>query len=112
MEEKKNRIYRTIMIIVLTAFVTFMLTSFWMYSNFKDDNQTLSITENGGLLKELTSSSDSNIEKYLNKIKTTIDKYYLWNNDINEEDLKNGAIEGYVAGLGDEYTEYIRWQKQ
>ena len=107
MEEKKKRIYRTIMIIVLTAFVTFMLTSFWMYSNFKDDNQTLSITENGGLLKELTSSSDSNIEKYLNKIKTTIDKYYLWNNDINEEDLKNGAIEGYVAGLGDEYTEYI-----
>lgn len=107
MEEKKNRIYRTIMIIVLTAFVTFMLTSFWMYSNFKENNQTLSITENGGLLKELTSSSDSNIEKYLNKIKTTIDKYYLWNNDINEEDLKNGAIEGYVAGLGDEYTEYI-----
>lgn len=107
MEEKKNRIYRTIMIIVLTAFVTFMLTSFWMYSNFKDNNQTVSITENGGLLKEFTSSSDSNIEKYLNKIKTTIDKYYLWNNDINEEDLKNGAIEGYVAGLGDEYTEYI-----
>ena len=107
MEEKKKRIYRTIMIIVLTAFVTFMLTSFWMYSNFKENNQTLSITENGGLLKELTSSSDSNIEKYLNKIKTTIDKYYLWNNDINEEDLKNGAIEGYVAGLGDEYTEYI-----
>ena len=107
MEEKKNRIYRTIMIIVLTIFVTFMLTSFWMYSYFKDNNQTLSITENGGLIKELTSSSDSNIEKYLNKIKTTIDKYYLWNNDINEEDLKNGAIEGYVAGLGDEYTEYI-----
>ncbi|HCC03871.1 MAG TPA: S41 family peptidase [Clostridiales bacterium] len=107
MEEKKKRIYRTIMIIVLTAFVTFMLTSFWMYSNFNENNQTLSITENGGLLKELTSSSDSNIEKYLNKIKTTIDKYYLWNNNINEEDLKNGAIEGYVAGLGDEYTEYI-----
>ena len=107
MEEKKNRIYRTIMIIVLTAFVTFMLTSFWMYSYLRDTNQTVSITENSGLLKELTSSSNSNIEKYLNKIKTTIDKYYLWNKDINEEDLKNGAIEGYVAGLGDEYTEYI-----
>ena len=107
MEEKKNRIYRTIMIIVLTTFVTFMLTSFWMYSNFKDTNQTVSINENGGLLKELTSSSDSNIEKYLNKIKTTIDKYYLWKNDINEENLKNSAIKGYVAGLGDEYTEYI-----
>lgn len=106
MEEKKNRIYRTIMIIILTAFVTFMLTSFWMYSNFKDNNQ-VTLSENRGFLKELTTSSDSNLEKYLNKIKTTIDKYYLWKNDINEENLKNSAIKGYVAGLGDEYTEYI-----
>ena len=107
MEEKKNRIYRTIMIIVLTTFVTFMLTSFGMYSYLKDNNQTVSLSEDSSLLKELTTSPDNNLEKYLNKIKTTIDKYYLWKNDINEEDLRNSAIEGYVAGLGDEYTEYI-----
>ncbi len=107
MEEKKNRIYRTIMIVVLTIFVTFMLTSFWMYSYLKEDNQTLTLSENTGLLKELTSSSNTSIDKYINKIKKTIDDYYLWNNDINEEDLKNSAIKGYVAGLGDEYTEYI-----
>ena len=107
MEEKKNRIYRTIMIVVLTTFVTFMLTSFWMYSYLKEDNQTLTLSGNTGLLKELTSSSNTSIDKYINKIKKTIEDYYLWNNDINEEDLKNSAIKGYVAGLGDEYTEYI-----
>ncbi len=107
MEEKKNRIYRTIMIIVLTTFVTFMLTSFWMYSYLRDNAQTLTLSGNNGLLKELTISSDNNIEKSLNKIKTTIDRYYLWKNDINEEELKDSAIKGYVAGLGDEYTEYI-----
>lgn len=107
MEEKKNRIYRTIMIVVLTTFVTFMLTSFWMYSYLKEDNQTLTLSGNTGLIKELTSSSNTSIDKYINKIKKTIEDYYLWNNDINEEDLKNSAIKGYVAGLGDEYTEYI-----
>ena len=107
MEEKKNRIYRTIMIIVLTIFVTFMLTSFWMYSYLKDSNQTVALSEDSSLLKDLTISSDTNVDKYLKKIKTIIDNYYLWKNDINEEDLRNSAIEGYVAGLGDEYTEYI-----
>ena len=106
MEDRKNRIYRTIMAVVLTAFVTFMITSFGMYSYLKDSQGTLS-ANNNSILEELTTSSDSSLEKYLNKIKATLNKYYLWKNDINEEDLKNSAIQGYVAGLGDEYTEYI-----
>ena len=89
MEEKKNRIYRTIMIVVLTTFVTFMLTSFWMYSYLKEDNQTLTLSGNTGLLKELTSSSNTSIDNYINKIKKTIEDYYLWNKDINKENLKN-----------------------
>lgn len=31
----------------------------------------------------------------------------MWNDQIDEEKLKEGAIKGYVEGLGDEYTEYI-----
>ncbi len=106
MEDRKNGIYRTIMAVVLTAFVTFMITSFGMYSYLKDNQVSLS-TNNNSIIEELTTSSDSSLEKYLNKIRTTLNKYYLWKNDINEEDLKNSAIQGYVAGLGDEYTEYI-----
>ena len=107
MEERKNRIYRTIMIIVLTAFVTFMITFFGMYSYFKDENQIITSNNDSFLIEDSKTSSDMGLEKYLTKIKSTIDQYYLWKNDIKEEDLKNGAIEGYVKGIGDEYTEYI-----
>ena len=107
MEERKNRIYRTIMIIVLTAFVTFMITFFGMYSYLKDENHLIMSNNDSFLIEDSKTSSDMGLEKYLTKIKSTIDQYYLWKNDIKEEDLKNGAIEGYVKGIGDEYTEYI-----
>lgn len=106
MEDKKNRIYKTIMLVALTAFVTFMITAVSMYSYYSDTsiksligNVTTSVSE------EKSSSTD--LEKYLKKIKTTIDKYYLWNDKIDETKLQEGAIKGYVEGLGDEYTEYI-----
>ena len=105
MEERKNRIYRTIMIIVLTTFVTFMITFFGMYSYIKDGSQVKYFDNEGP--QETKIVSDIGLEKYLSTIKSTIDKYYLWKDDIKEEDLRNGAVEGYVAGLGDEYTEYI-----
>ncbi|MBE6028545.1 MAG: S41 family peptidase [Clostridiales bacterium] len=41
----------------------------------------------------------------LSEIKGYIDKYYL--NDYNEQDLVNGAYEGYVSGLGDPYSAYM-----
>ena len=106
MEEKKNRIYRTIMIIVLTTFVTFMLTSFWMYSHFNIGQSDIVPNNENGLLS-INNGNSTKLDKYLKNIKSTLDKYYLWKDDINEEDLEKGAIEGYVAALGDDYTEYI-----
>lgn len=38
-------------------------------------------------------------------IKSYIDAYYL--NDYEEQDLIDGAYEGYVAGLGDPYSSYM-----
>ena len=106
MENKKNRIYKTIMLVVLTAFVTFMITAFAMYTYF-ENNSLVSLTTGKDNKSNVTIGSSSNLEKYLKKIKATIDKYYLWQDDIEEEKLETGAVEGYVAGLGDEYTEYI-----
>lgn len=106
MEEKKKRIYRTIMIIVLTTFVTFMLTSFWMYSHFNNDQNDI-VSNNENAIFPINNGNTTKLDKYLKNIKATLDKYYLWNDDINEEDLEKGAIEGYVAALGDDYTEYI-----
>lgn len=107
MEKTKNRIYKTIMLVVLTAFVTFMITAFSMYSYFNNTSFVSMFDTKTTSSSSESSSKISDLEKYLKRIKTTINKYYLWNDQIDEEKLKEGAIKGYVEGLGDEYTEYI-----
>ena len=96
-EKKKSRIYKIIMLIVLVAFITFILTSIGMYQYFTNNN-------NIGT-KLLTSSKSNDIVTELNKYKSIIDKYYL--GEVDEEKLKEGAIKGYIEGLDDPYTEYI-----
>ena len=96
-EPKKFKTYKIIMLVVLVAFVTFLLTSIGMYQYFTND----------GFGKSLIAKSDANEElvNTLDQYRRIIDKYYL--GDIDEEQLKEGAISGYIDGLGDEYTEYI-----
>ena len=101
-EGTAQRIYRTIMLIVLTAFITFMITSLSLYTYFTKNPAYTLITGDSSLSTE-TSSLDS----YLNRIKSVIERNYLWKDKIDEHKLKDGAIEGYVNGLGDKYTEYI-----
>lgn len=109
MEEKKYRIYRIIMLVVISIFVTFMITFFTTYSYFKTQKGTELLSNQNTLIEAITSSvsSDSSIDNYVKKIRSTIDKYYLWNDEIDNEKLKTEAVKGYVAGLGDKYTEYI-----
>ena len=97
---RADKIYRTIMLVVLVAFITFFLTTILMYSYFSEEKQ----------LKTLASffSKDVSDENTLNKmqeLKKVIDKYYL--KDVNEEELEEGALKGYIEGLNDQYTEYI-----
>lgn len=100
MEEKKRyKVYRTIMLIVLVAFVTFILTSIGFYQYFvKGDSLNKYLTL-------MTSDESQNISQTLDTYRAVIDKYYL--GDVDEESLKEGAIKGYIEGLGDPYTEYI-----
>ncbi len=99
MEEKKRfKVYKIIMLIVLVAFVTFLCTSIGMYQLFT----------NGKIVNSsmfATTSSNTDITTTLKRYKNIIDKYYL--GEIDEEKLKEGAIKGYIEGLGDPYTEYI-----
>ena len=98
MKEKKSyQIYRTIMIITLTAFITFLITTIFGYHYISDGN--------GKLMLLGTDVADENIETLLQTYRELIDKYYL--GEVNEEDLKEGAVRGYIEGLGDPYTEYI-----
>ena len=100
MEDKKTgqKIYRILMIIIITALITFMVTTIIMYNKFDS------------LYSSNTSSSESSSNEYsliqtLNTFKTMIQQLYI--GDIDEQSMLEGAIKGYVEGLGDPYTEYL-----
>ncbi len=91
MEEKKRyKVYKIIMLMVIVAFITFLVTSIGMQEYFYGNNN-----------KEGTNEIVSEINNY----RKIIDKYYL--GEVDEEKLKEGAIKGYIEGLEDPYTEYI-----
>ena len=100
MENKKRyKVYRTIMLIVLVAFVTFMITSIGFYQYFVKGNSL------NKYLAFMTSDESQDISQLLDTYRSVINKYYL--GEVDEESLKEGAIQGYIEGLGDPYTEYI-----
>ena len=92
-EKKKYRVYKTVMIISISVFITFMITSISLYTYYSKNPIILS------------TSSSNNISSKLENYKKIIDQYYL--GDIDENKLEEGAIKGYIEGLGDPYTEYI-----
>lgn len=101
MEEKESKIqkiYKIIMLVALTAFLTFLVTTIGIYEYIEQGNNDRFIVLN-------SSNKNSKIETSLESIQAIIDKYYLGEQDENK--LIEGAIEGYVQALGDEYTEYI-----
>ena len=61
----------------------------------------------GGICAAMMHSPGYSLSKddKLATIKSYIDEYYL--NEYNEQDLNEGAYEGYVAGLGDPYSAYM-----
>ncbi len=94
-EEKRFKIYKVIMIVVISVFITFMVTSIALYTYFSNNPFTI-----------YSSTSNSNdITKSLQKYREIIDKYYL--GEVDDNKLQEGAIKGYIEGLGDPYTEYI-----
>ena len=101
---KKNaaqKIYKMIMLVVMTAVITFLLTTVFIYN--KVNNTYFSNSEN-----KITVSSDSE-NKQLNQIfkefKTILKNKYI--GELNEENMIEGAIKGYVEGVGDPYTTYL-----
>lgn len=91
----KNKVYKIIMLIMIVALVTFIITTAYMYNKFST------------VLGKKYNVTDTNVKMAakINNIKRILEKDYLGN--IEEEKVIDGAIKGYVKGVGDEYTEYF-----
>ena len=89
---KFKRIYKNIMLIIVVALITFVITSAFLYKKLGNSGYVL------GNLKGI----NSELLQKIFTMKSIIDSEYI--SDANEKELINGAIKGYVEALGDEYT--------
>lgn len=92
--EKRQRIYKTIMLVVIVAIVTFLTTTIYMYKNIENEGKYIYVT-----------AKDDAISTTLASFRKLIEKKYL--GEIDNDKMLEGAIKGYVEGLGDPYSEYI-----
>ncbi len=95
--EKKNNIYKILMTVLVTATITFILTTVLL--------NNLYFKQGKGLIKALGVDETQSIDEKVGKIKAYLDKYYL--GELDEDKMNEYAIKGYVAGIGDEYTQYL-----
>ena len=94
-ETKGQRIYKIIMLIIITALLSSLITTIFIKETIISSSSLESIRENGGT---------TGIEGALATIRTMIEDEYI--GEIDDEQMLEMAIKGYVAGVGDEYTEY------
>lgn len=97
---RRQRVYRVIMLVILTAFISSMVTTIYIYNKYE-----AKLLTNTGDNSTSNSSTESSIAKTLKMFKSLISSKYIY--DIDEENLIDGALKGYVEGLGDQYTEYL-----
>ena len=94
--ERKQKIYKIIMLIVVVAVITFLATGVYMYNAMGGTKTEYVVLKGTG--------KTNSIDTILSSFRDIIDEKYL--GEVNEEDLINGAIKGYIEGLNDPYTEY------
>lgn len=95
-KKQNNTIFKTIMTIIATAIITFVITTVWIYGK----------GGNGSTETAIGNAVKSNyLSAKLSAIRKKIDNEYIEN--VNENDLIEGAIKGYVEGLNDPYSEYL-----
>lgn len=98
---RKDKIYKIIMMVIITVIVTFMCTSIGMYNYLTKTEEGLGI-----ILSNMELSVETkNINERFEVVKRYLENYYI--GELNTEDMAEMAIKGYVAGLDDQYTEYL-----
>ena len=99
--EKKNNIYKVTMIIIVTALVTFLLTTTLIYNYYlKTDKGNIEI-----LTKYIDKTDSDILGTKIEIVKRYLENYYV--GELDEEKMAEAAIKGYIEGIGDIYTEYL-----
>lgn len=99
---KANKVYKVVMLILITAIVTFMITSIGMYNYFMKTNQgRIAVVES----IEKNGDDYSMLNAKLQMVKDYLNDNYI--GELNLDKMIEGAIKGYVEGVGDDYTEYL-----
>ena len=100
--EKKNSIYKIVMVVIVTSLITFLISSVVFYNYYLK-------TDKGNIkaLSKYISISDSTetLEKKIEILKKYLENEYM--GELKDEKMAKGALKGYVEGIGDKYTEYL-----
>lgn len=109
-EKNKNSFLKNFMIVIITALITCILTTIVVYNaaiapkTIQSDNVISNIAN--GIITSLKGKEEQvSLEQKTSDIKKKLEEIYI--GDIDEKKMIDGALEGYVAALGDEYTEYL-----
>ena len=94
-EEREEKIYKSLMLVVITVIITFLITSVTVYK---------AIAKNGIKYVKITDGEVTGLDETLASFRKVLEKEYL--GEIDDETLVEGALKGYVEALGDLYTEY------
>ncbi|MBQ3408875.1 MAG: S41 family peptidase [Clostridia bacterium] len=88
---KKRRVvggfFRSIVLIAITAIITYY------------------VTVNVTIEKYLSKANSAYMTTKMSLVKSKLEETYIY--DLNEDEMIEGAIKGYVSGLGDKYTQYL-----
>ena len=105
MEDKKTsrqRVYKVIMLIVLTAVITFMTTTIFLY---KEYGEYIALGKSANGSEAADTEAESTISATLKMFKNLITSKFIY--DVDNVKLVDGALKGYIEALGDPYTEYL-----
>jgi carboxyl-terminal processing protease len=97
MEKRSSQqVYKTIMLIIITALITALVTTIVVYNFFIKSGKVAIKSEN--------SSTLSGLEATLASFRSVLEEKYM--GEIDDDALIEGAIKGYIGALGDPYTTY------
>ena len=106
--EKRQLRYKYIFILVMVSCLVAVISSCITYAYFQTNGTTTAYTLVGKQHTTENATSEETINaiaESLKSFRSVLDNFYI--GEIDETKLLDGAIKGYIDGLGDEYSEYM-----